>query len=643
MDRASGQAPSRKVQHAALTALLLTLLFFTFEQTGLFQAYDSSANDQSFQDLHAGLFTLKRLFSDIPDVDTSVPLVILFSDNATALDQYGWPLRMVDLLELLEELKDAEAAAVYVDIVIRSADHDPVGFCHLINQLDRFNGGSELVQKVPAVSASGALSGQCLDNLKDLKHYAEHKAADPSDKWHYYGRDGSGGSSTRMIFAAPLDYLRARDGYYKARREAAGCTPANAKKCSDARQKKSDRLHTFQREIDQWPGVAYLDQVSLLAPLAISAEDGRSNYLWVDEGNFYSPALLMGCLKGARGDGAERCAPDGEARFHDSSNYLVWGLSRDGWKSLGAKDYKTYMAQYKSCAESDSWGLQALQQFFSALTPMVGEFLSRCPYYPTIDMFYYATGSLRIGDVAAGRNVLVGTDMHRFNDFTLSPVNGQVAGVYAHAVSLDNLIQGEIYQPADDASDMGRWVSQVFLQSKSFIFFMLCFGLLLSKNWIRALIEPHRILLTNIFVWFIAAAVIWIVYEFFSNGRNVFQLAAALMLLGGALCLIAIAYMTTWFRLLPIGEKYRACAWRWLRSRRYGMHLFMPHFFLIIVGIVVLNIVTFLVAQAANLVPADVAGVILAQGPIWLTVSREDVGEGFALFFGNRDVAEAFG
>lgn len=70
---------------------------------------------------------------------------------------------------------------------------------------------------------------------------------------------------------------------------------------------------------------------------------------------------------------------------------------------------------------------------------------TRCPYHLTIPASALATTLPQeralLRHLLADRLVLVGAAIASAEDLTLSPVHGQLPGVYAHAMALDNLIQ----------------------------------------------------------------------------------------------------------------------------------------------------------------------------------------------------------
>jgi CHASE2 domain-containing sensor protein len=108
------------------------------------------------------------------------------------------------------------------------------------------------------------------------------------------------------------------------------------------------------------------------------------------------------------------------------------------------------------------------------------EFLQRCPPILTLsasDLYRdYNYITVHGGDpaaVLAGRIVLVGTFLSALDDAVVSPVHGRLAGVYQHAVALDNLITfGSHYPTQPSPTEKYVSVALLYLLAESARFFI---------------------------------------------------------------------------------------------------------------------------------------------------------------------------
>jgi len=117
---------------------------------------------------------------------------------------------------------------------------------------------------------------------------------------------------------------------------------------------------------------------------------------------------------------------------------LQWGR--------GQADAQRHVSDTSQCSNKhNAWaeaGKRILQAVFWRFT---GPSETRCPYHLTIPASALATNlpeeRALLKDLLADRLVLVGAAIASAEDLTSSPVHGQLPGVYAHAMALDNLIQ----------------------------------------------------------------------------------------------------------------------------------------------------------------------------------------------------------
>ena len=611
---------------AAKYALLLTSLFFAVGQINLFNLSGSLLNDKIFQ--------VGRAFVEYegPDdgepplsADPSLPIVMLFSDTAAQLDHYGWPPKLMDLYDVIEEAYMADAEAIYIDLVIRSASHDPAGFCQMIEEIADLRGEGNLASLILPDEDS---SEPCLQNTGKLEDHALHRFFH-SDKTEYYGLTADKDIKTPIIFSAPLEYLKARDAYYEYK---------NTHYDSSGSEKD-----TYIKAIKNWPGIAYLDQVALLAPYEVSTKDGRSSYIWVDKNNYFTPAYIMACLKKKHLPNTEPCDPEKNAKENSSSDlYLLWQGGYRGWNSLGA-DRSLLQSQYTSCDTGQRERL--IWQLLSHVTPVIDSEKRRvrCPYYPTIDLANYITGIIPgsvLKSALQNRNVLIGTDMNRFNDYVKSPVQGEVPGIYSHATSLDNQIRGLRYQAQGESSSSGRWTTNVLLALKYGLFALICWVFLVYKNEGFKYIEKHRRGMTWIITPLMFLATLYISCKFLEVGSSVAKTLAVIIALIFSLYAFLITFFASNIKQLPLKKKTRKRLYRNVCNRRNGLLLFAPHVMVIVLTFVVLIALGNLISLACKIAPPDFISVFISLMPLYLMASRDNIADGLAQFLGNKAIAD---
>ncbi|WP_313024745.1 CHASE2 domain-containing protein [Pseudomonas lopnurensis] len=115
------------------------------------------------------------------------------------------------------------------------------------------------------------------------------------------------------------------------------------------------------------------------------------------------------------------------------------------WGRGPAKEQRQVSDISQCPAEHGAWR-QALDQLLQAVFwRITAPAETLCPYHLTITASTLATTvpeeRALLRELLADRLVLVGAAIASAEDLTLSPVHGQLPGVYAHAMALDNLIQ----------------------------------------------------------------------------------------------------------------------------------------------------------------------------------------------------------
>jgi len=101
---------------------------------------------------------------------------------------------------------------------------------------------------------------------------------------------------------------------------------------------------------------------------------------------------------------------------------------------------------------------------------VTGDWQQSCPHTRTIMAQQLSANSetarLLFTEALAGKTVLLGALIQGARDEVITPVNGKIAGVYLHAMALDNLItmQNNYFRPAPsvfykfDACDIAEWI-----------------------------------------------------------------------------------------------------------------------------------------------------------------------------------------
>ncbi len=131
---------------------------------------------------------------------------------------------------------------------------------------------------------------------------------------------------------------------------------------------------------------------------------------------------------------------------------LIWGLAPHRYNVLRMRD-----RDKKPLCRTD-W--QLLREI-----PLLGDLVDRqladdyaalrrlpfCPYHASAPLHFLSEKPEVMRQLVAGRVVVYGVDLQSIGDYTFSPLHGAVAGPYAHAMALDNLLTfGDAYPRAQE-------------------------------------------------------------------------------------------------------------------------------------------------------------------------------------------------
>jgi len=439
-------------------AIIFTGISFLADQSNLLGISNliSDQSEKIYQRLTAGFYGDKNRRGK-PRL-----AVMLYTDNAARLPGMSWPMKYDALAEQISDVNLAGARGIFIDMVFRSSGRDEGAFCRLIQAMTEASGSS-----LP----SDFDGPNCLEIVPRYQQILANPEWHSDDKWPLQlesdttGEDAFPDSPKLLLVGASLEYLNAREELRKCRVTSS---------CPEAAE-------TFIETVNAWPATFVIDHVAQLVPLSVGAVDGKAVHLSVDEARHVSPALQV-----VRYLELVRFNKEGE--FHLNLNkkhdfafiskkstmedilYLRWGNTVDKQQKR-AKPHQ----QFGGCPGSAEGILKHVTALTLQAFPQSSDgrnLTVRCPYHLTIDMADYhnnvkissspnATQYKRFGfsmltELVENRFVLMGMSMDRLADTVDSPVHGKIAGVYAHAMGIDNLLEYgngffRAYQPEPDA------------------------------------------------------------------------------------------------------------------------------------------------------------------------------------------------
>lgn len=622
------------------------------------------------------------LFYDNEQRDSLVAL--LYTDAAATLDRGGWPMQMTDLADLLEDLatshtiecseenappdcsKIVKAEGIFANIEIRSADHDPDGFCELIQSIHELNKVTDKISLDPINCLANLSRSDSLDGreswLADWKRRAGRRFvsldsipanATPAyfaDRTLEEMRDLRRCKHTPILMGAPLVYLNAQRDYINA------CYPEKSGACQGKTQ-------AFLNEVKNWPGIAWLDLVTILVPLDVSAEQGRSVHLAVDDHLHASPPWLIAKYLDQLSTDTEKCeenssseersANHGERQTNPKFNmplenlYTVWG--RTSLKKQLDTDYNLCSSTSKTERSAISWVRHIQREVIDTLFPPqhADDLIHKCPYHAVVDVADIDTDALTYSDFKEFTNsfVFFGLSMQRFSDSVDTPLYGELPGIFHLMMATDNLLtQGEDFYRANNPLELSK-SSPVIGWDDLFQFLFVCvFVYLLSRchAQICEFIDRNAYLFTQLFLCIAVPLGAWITYAW--EWRRWEEISWFGGLVASLSLLFIIGIVSCW---LTIGRNKQfytksnlhSNTLTWLQYRYSGVVFLAPHcvilsaLFLLSVGCAALT------AAVLHKPPPNTLALYVSMVPVYLLFHGDELSAGIARLLRSKRVA----
>jgi len=666
----TGKDAGKKNNHPAMAgwklkawyAFLFTMFSFLIDQSNLFGISDvvKQHNELIYQRLTAGFY------GNDPEQAQEKLAVMLYTDKVAQLKHMGWPMRFVDFGEMISLIRDADAQGVFIDIVFRSVEHDRDGFC----------GFFETITDITGLSYSGH---QNLDDCLDISDQLIAMVADQGvisngiqSEWPK--REAKLGRIARkkkipVIVGASREYLDARQDYFNCLSHSGQCVI----------QREGEEIsvfEAFQGEIEEWPVTALLDQVAILAPISIGAENGRSVHLSVGKKEHLSPAWLIARQVAYQTPEKKELADEykflSELPPSDRNLYLKWGgvVSREQNTAIP-------LNRFDGCVQRERIWARMIKLLVAQTFPesaSVIDLIARCPFHLTIDMynpfnlvsmdhmseeFKTNTSSkfdLRVlNKLLKDRFVLVGLAMNRFSDHTESPVHGTIAGVYTHAMAVDNLLEyKEKYyftHPKEPRKLFGaNWKLLMFQFGFTL---MLAFLMLIGFTDIKARVYRKKAnkRWTQAGVLIMLGAFIFLFTELtigmLSEGSD-FLDYGLILVLAFAISYTLVFYpgkfvLTSLKSILNKPARRKVNAWiSWISIRDDGLCQCMPHVVIILLVFIFLISTATIISFFCRFDPFNFLYTFLSFLSLYLVFASSEITNGIATFIMNKDVAGEF-
>lgn len=630
-------------------ALLFTIFSFLIDQSNIFGISEvvKEQNERIYQRLTAGFYG-----SDPKNAQEKLA-VMLYTDQVAQLPPrgMGWPMDFNEFGDMLSDVRDANAQGIFIDIVFRSVEHDRDGFCEFFGTISDITG----------------LSNQNHQNFDDCLEITDQligmvagsKTVSNGIQSEWRKREAKFGlikleKKIPVIFGASREYLDARQDYFNCKNESALCLLPG---------QKVNVFKAFQKAIKAWPVTALLDQVAILAPISIGAENGRSVHLSVGEKEHLSPAWLIAREitkpKPVQDDYIflTEDIPEGE------NLYVKWGgvVSEKQGKAIPLETFNVCVQRGQLLGRMVK--LITAQTF---PTPSLrDELITRCPYHLTINMYDYfnvvqkeqLSGQSNkeqtekfdfqtLKKLLSDRFVMVGLAMQRFSDYTDSPVHGRIAGIYAHAMAVDNLLhyKQNYYKTDPQVTENSFGPYRVLLLIQYVFTFGLALLMLTKINDIKKAVDCGSsnkrwtwcgmVIMSAVFFFLLAGLV--------SNPEH------------GALDNVLILFLLfaigfTWFVYLArrplkplksiLKKPARQAVNTGISSRRAGLCQLMPHVAIIFLAFVSLTLIATLISYVSRYDPFNFLYTFLSSLPIYLLLTSNQITGGLATFIMNKDVA----
>jgi len=624
-------------------ALLFTIFSFLIDQSNIFGISDvvKEQNERIYQRLTAGFYGRD------PENAQKKLAVMLYTDQAAQLPPrgMGWPMDFIEFGDMMSDIRDVNAQGIFIDIVFRSVEHDPDGFC-------------EFYETISDITGLSYRDHQHFDNCLEITGQLIGAVAEPGP--------GSNGiqsewlkreakleeSKFPVIVGASRDYLDARQDYFNCLDKSAPCLLPG---------QKVNVFKAFQKAIKAWPVTALLDQVAILAPISIGAENGRSVHLSVGEKEHLSPAWLIAreITKQKPDDYTflTEDVPEGE------NLYVKWG----GIVSE-MQDEAIPLETFNNCVQRG----QLLGRMFKLITAQTfptpslrGQLIARCPYHLTINMYDYFNVVQKaqlpvqsneeqtkkfdfqtLKRLLSGRFVMIGLAMQRFSDYTDSPVHGRIAGIYTHAMAVDNLLyyKKNYYKTDPQVTETSFGPYRVLLLIQYVFTFGLALLTLTKINDIKKAVDsgPSNKRWTSCGMVIMSAVFLFLLAGLLSNpGHGALDNALMLFLL------FTIVY--TWFVYLAkrplkplkdiLKKPAREAFNNGISSRRNGLCQFMPHVAITFLAFVFLTVIATIFSFCFRFDPFNFLYTFLSGLSLYLLLASNEITEGLATFIMNKDVA----
>ena len=585
---------------------------------------------------------------------------MLYTDDVAQLKHMGWPMDFIDFGSIMSDIRDAGAQGIFLDIVFRSVEHDREGFCEFFENISDISG----------VALPGSLS---FDNCLEFNQYlvgmvtsqGEEFPGFPSAWSNHKNKPAALNSegSIPVIVGGSLEYLDARKDYLDLINDQYDCKGVHSVCVKKV-------IKAFQNAIKAWPVTALLDQVASLAPVSIGAENGRSVHLTVGKKNHVGPAWLIAQHIESGIPGKEELTGEHNTPPVNRNLYVKWGdiVSKQQRKAIP-------FDRFGGCVQRGQLFFTRMVKLFAAQTfpntSTAKDLIARCPYHLTINMHdYYAAVRTELLDnqpdveiterfdfpvlkeLLSDKFVLVGLAMNRFADHTESPVHGRIAGVYAHAMAVDNLLsykQG-FYRTDPQVSDeiLGPHRRMLLLQYG--LTFVMVLGLLLSFKKLKdgVACESSNRRWTCIGVVIMSAiALFWffgLVDGILSHDGGWLDYALLLALLSAAIYTLFIYLGGHLLKKLKkiLKKPVRRSINNYISSRRMGLCLFMPHVAIAFLALIILAALAATLSIWSRYDPFNFLYTFLSLLSLYFVLASSTISRGFTTFILNKDVAEEF-
>ena len=604
------------IRNSLFHALIVTLFFFVVDQSKFFGSQVSTSNERLVQTALSWVLPQPS--------DKAVPALVLISEEAVAPSALGWPLPMEALSDLIDDLYFSGASAIFIDLIIRSANHDPAGFCYLIESLEQM----QPAQVDASVLALSGWDDQCLTDHNTLASLTRSLLARRGRAPLFSNRQGSW-LQRPIIFGASLDYLNARTNYYRCQ----GSSSALASLVSCDNESAE-----YRRAIGDWPGLAYLDMVALLAPVSILGDGDRSARLLVDSAGHMSPAHIMSCVAQDKSD--RQCAEildDNRLKSH----YLVWRKeSAQGMNKSSQQYYAACRTRYENAFQ---WFRYYLQP--SGLVELGSEDRNRCPVYPTLDLALLSAGVVGlddINDLVKARPVIVGLDLLRFKDDVHSPLHGRLPGAYTHATSFDNIVSDNLYRPANKWAQGGERLEIMLTIFRYSVYWLLVFFVLVK---LKARPRYHLKLPFPVLLMALCAMGLWL---FMSIGAM--ALDSPSLLQRFSVALVVLVYLLMALVCIAARATLPRVHW-WSRSRfraycfqcTEGLRILFFHLFMLVIVFAGLTLCAAAISGFFRISPPDVLSVFYYWIPVYGYLQQQEISYALRNIFIKDLMADQFG